>query len=206
MTPEETLSSLQKDSSKRVQDTLNAIYKICMEQKERGINDFSYTSIARLGAGHNVPKAQSIRNASGEKYRALIQAFADDSSNLPNSKSISKRELDWIEEIKDPKQKLLTKIMASQLKEAKSIVDEMLPPSQRIDIYDHKNISNDQKNKNYKLTNQESRAFTYLLSDGFLKKWNFKATEYGEIVDTKNNVVFKAGTIDALRKALTFLT
>jgi len=206
MNPEELLTTLQKGSSKKIQETLAAIYNVCIEQKERGVNDYSYTTIARLGSGRGVPKAQSIRNSSGAKYRALIQAFADDAANMPSTKNISKKELDWIEEIQNPKQKLLAKIMASQLKEAQKIVDEMIPPNQRIDIYDHKNVSQEQKNKSYKLTNQEVRALSYLLSDEFLKKWSFKATEYGEIIDTNNNVVFKAATLDALRKAITFLT
>ncbi len=52
--------------------------QICTEQQERGIGyDFSISTIAKLGNNSGVPKAQSIRNKTGEKYRALIQCFAD---------------------------------------------------------------------------------------------------------------------------------
>lgn len=203
---EELLQTLQEDSSSKVQETLNALFTICMEQKERGINDYSYTTIARLGTGRGVPKAQSIRNKTGEKYRALIQAFADDAASLPSTKNIAKKELDWIEEIQNPKHKLLAKIMASELKEAKKIVDEMIPPNQRIEVFDYKNVSSEQKGKGYHLTDQEARALTYLLSDEFLRKWDFKTTQYGEVLDAKGNIIFKAATIDAIRKALSFLT
>lgn len=203
---EELLKSLQENSSTKVKETLNALFTVCMEQKERGVSDYSYATIARLGAGRGVPKAQSIRNKTGEKYRALIQAFVDDATNLPSSKNISKKELDWIEEIQNPKHKLLAKIMASELKEAQKIVDELIPPGQRIEVFDYKNVSSEQKEKNYRLTGQEERALTYLLSDEFLKKWGFKTTQYGEVLDSKGNAIFKAATTDAIRKALVFLT
>src|SRR5690554_2654423 len=206
MNPEELLTTLQKGSSKKIQETLAAIYNVCIEQKERGVNDYSYTTIARLGSGRGVPKAQSIRNSSGAKYRALIQAFADDAASLPSTKNIAKKELDWIEEIQNPKHKLLAKIMASELKEAKKIVDEMIPPNQRIEVFDYKNVSPEQKGKGYHLTDQEARALTYLLSDEFLRKWDFQTTQYGEVLDAKGNIIFKAATIDAIRKALNFLT
>lgn len=203
---EDFLKTLQENSSTKVKETLSAIFTVCMEQKERGINDYSYTTIARLGIGRGVPKAQSIRNKTGEKYRALIQAFADDAASFPSAKSITKKELDWIEEIQNPKHKLLAKIMASELKEAQKIVDELIPPNQRIEIFDYKNVSNEQKEKGYRLTDQEARALTYLLSDAFIKKWNFKTTQYGEVLDSKGNTIFKAATTDAIRKALIFLT
>lgn len=203
---EEILSTLQADSSAKVKETLQALFDVCTEQKERGINDYSYTTIARLGAGRGIPKAQSIRNKTGEKYRALIQAFADDAGALPSNKDVSKKELDWIEEIQNPKHKLLAKIMASELKEAQKVVDELIPPNQRIDVFDYKNVSGGQKEKSYRLTDQESRALTYLLSDEFLRKWSFKSNEYGEVLDSSGNVIFKAATIDAIRKALSFLT
>ena len=77
MTPIELNEKLKINASYKVQQTLDAIYQICLEQQERGIYDFSVATISRLGHQRGVPKAQSIRNKSGEKYRALISLFAD---------------------------------------------------------------------------------------------------------------------------------
>ena len=77
MKPEELLNKLKVGSSLKIQQSLDAIYEICTEQQERGIHDFSISTIAKLGNNRGVPKAQSIRNKTGEKYRALIQCFAD---------------------------------------------------------------------------------------------------------------------------------
>jgi hypothetical protein len=93
--------------------------------------------------------------------------------------------------------------MASELKEAQQMIREIIPPKQRIDIYDHKNMIPDQS---FKLSEQEDRALQYLLSSDFQKKWNLKPTHFGELVDESNKPVFKVLTLDALRKALEYLS
>ena len=203
MNPEELLNKLKVGSSLKVQQSLDAIYEICTEQQERGIHDFSISTIAKLGSNRGVPKAQSIRNKTGEKYRVLIQCFADLASQTPKLRKPSQTENDWIEEIQNPKHQLLVRIMASELKEAQQIIREIIPPKQRIDIYDHKNIS---PNQSFKLSEQEVRALQYLLSTDFQKKWNLKPTHFGELVDESNKPVFKVSTLDALRKALEYLS
>ena len=61
--------------------------------------------------------------------------------------------------------------MASELKEAQQMIREIIPPKQRIDIYDHKNMIPDES---FKLSDQEVRALQYLLSIDF-QKMEFKA-------------------------------
>ncbi|WP_340600953.1 gamma-mobile-trio protein GmtX [Acinetobacter sp. HZNU-JH01] len=203
MNPEELLNKLKLGSSLKIQQSLDAIYEICIEQKERGIRDFSISTIAKLGNNRGVPKAQSIRNKTGEKYRALIQSFADLASQTPKLRKPSQSENDWIEEIQNPKHQLLVRIMASELKEAQQMIREIIPPKQKIDIYDHKNMIPDES---FRLSDQEVRALQYLLSVDFQKKWNLKPTHFGELVDESNKPVFKVSTLDALRKALEYLS
>lgn len=203
MSPEELLEQLKKDASGKVQQSLDAIYDICKEQQERGIQDFSIATISKLGYKRGVPLAQSIRNTSGVKYRALIQTFADAASQCKKTKKLSKQETDWVTEVENPKHQLLIRIMASELKEAQQMVREIIPPKQRIDVYDHKNMDSDET---FRLTEQEIRALEYLLSNDFQKKWNFTQTKYGELVDENQIPVFKVATLDAIRKALEHLT
>ena len=203
MNSEELLNRLKHGSSLKIQQSLDAIYEICVEQQERGIHDFSVSTIAKLGFNRGVPKAQSIRNKTGEKYRAIIQSFVDVSSQMPKLRKPSQSDSTWIDEIQNPKHQLLVRIMASELKEAHQMIREIIPPKQRIDIYDHKNMISDQS---FKLTEQEVRALQYLLSKDFQKKWNLKPTEYGELVDESNKQVFRVSTFNALRKALEYLS
>ncbi|RVT37069.1 hypothetical protein ENC20_03670 [Acinetobacter indicus] len=203
MYPEELLNKLKLGSSLKIQQSLDTIYAICTEQQERGIHDFSISTIAKLGSNRGVPKAQSIRNKTGEKYRALIQCFADQASKKPKLKKPSKSDNEWIEEIQNHKHQLLVRIMASELKEAQQMIRELIPPKQRVDFYDHKHMMPDQS---FKFSDQEVRALQYLLSTDFQKKWNLKPTAFGELVDESNKPVFKVSTLDALRKALEYLS
>ena len=75
MNPEELLNKLKHGSSLKIQQSLDAIYEVCIEQQERGIQDFSVSTIANLGFNRGVPKAQSIRNMTGEKYRATSKSL-----------------------------------------------------------------------------------------------------------------------------------
>lgn len=204
MSPLELLESLKKNSSNKVQESLDAIYEICQEQKERGLTDFSVSTIARLGYMRGVPKAQSIRNKTGEKYRALIQAFIDSSTPNKTLKKLSKTDNDWISEIENPKHQILVRILASELKEAKQMINEMIPPKQRIDIYDHTPVV--QTKAPLKLNDIEIRALQHLLSEDFKKEWRLTSTNQGALLNEEKKVVFKVATLDALNKALEHLS
>jgi hypothetical protein len=195
--PAEVLSKLKENASKKTQDTLDSIYEICVEQNERGLEDFSIATIAKLGRKRGVPQAQSIRNKSGEPYRALLKAFSDATPKKVKLE-IPKKDEDWIDEIPNPKHKLLARIMASELKTANQKLKEILPPNLRIDVYDHKS----QPEPHCKLSELERRALGYLTSENFQKKWNIKPTKYGEFEDERGEIIFKAGTLSAIKKAL----
>lgn len=203
MTPEDMLEELKRNSSDKVQFTLDAIYEVCKEQADRGIFDFSISTISKLGCKRGVPKAQSIRNKTGEKYRALISCFTEAQSHKRPLKKSSKSELSWIDEISNPKHQLLARIMASELREAKQIAQELVPPKQRIEIFDYRNAALQDAPK---FTEQEKRALEYIISDRFKDKWDLKENEYGEYVDGRGVSVFKVSTTDAIRKALEFLS
>lgn len=201
MNPKELLEKLKKGASEKVQETLEAIYQTCLEQQERGIQDFSVATIAKLGHNRGVPKAQSIRNKSGEKYRALISFFSEVSLAKSPIKPVKSDE-DWIDEITNPKHKLLTRILSSELRAAQKQLAEILPPKLRIDVYDHKTSAPTAESK---LSEQERRALEYIISSQFQKKWNLNANEYGELLDVNEKPVFKVATIDAIKKALEYL-
>jgi len=191
------LLKLKEDATPRTKKTLDAIYEVCIDQMERGANDFSIITISRLGAKRGVPKPQSIRNKSGEKYRALIDSFSNMASGDVNSSSPSGD--DWIEEIANARHKLLVRSLLSELKNAKRKLNEIIPPGTRIDVYDHRSQKTSEEER---LSQQERRAMEYLISNEFFGKWNFCATEFGEVVDENGQVVFKAATIDAVKKSL----
>jgi hypothetical protein len=196
MKPEQLLEKLKETASTKAGKTFDVIFEIYKEQQQRGLDEFSVATVARLGHKRGVPKGQSLRNKSGESYRALLKSFEDLSSNKkPRLKA--RAEDDWIDEIENPKHKLLTRIQASELAAANRKLREFVPPGTRIDVRDYQNDNMDTGNL---FTEQERRALEYLISEQFLSKWQFSISEYGEVIDSNNTVVLKAATVDAVKK------
>jgi len=196
MTPEGTLNQLKAISSPRTQRTLDTIFEVCKEQYDLGICDFSYATISRIGKKRGVPSAQSIRNKTGEHYRALIQAFEKNTITRKPIKKPKGRDA-WIDEIKDPRLKLLVQIQASKLSEANKLIKEIIPPDAEIYVYDNQGHPTTGK-----LNNLERQALEYIISDEFMEKWEFKIGERGDVVDSNGKKVFKVATIDAIKKSL----
>jgi len=198
MKPQQVLKKLKEKASPKACKTLDIIFEICIEQRQRGLDDFSVATVARLGHKRGVPKDQSLRNKSGESYRALLRSF-EDGSTTKKKRGKTRAEDDWIEEIENPKHKLLARIQASELAAANKNLREFVPPGTRIDVRDYQNDSSEIDSS---FTEQERRALEYLLSEQFLAKWQFSISEYGEVIDGNGTVVLKAATVDAVRKAL----
>ena len=196
MTPEELLVELKMDVKLKVDQTLQAIYEVCSEQKKRGLSDFSFSTISRLGEGRGVPKAQSIRNKTGEPYRALIKSFEDNTDKNSSKNKKYKGKLDWIEEISDIRLKILVSHQAAQLAEAKRTIKEFTPPDMVININDGLAIQTES------LNTLERTALEYLMSDDFIHKWQFKKGIHGDVLNEQDERVFKIATLDALDKAL----
>lgn len=169
-----------------------------MEQRQRGLDDFSVATVARLGHKRGVPKDQSLRNKSGESYRALLRSF-EDGSTKKKQRGKTRAENDWIEEIENPKHKLLARIQASELAAANKNLREFVPSGTRIDVRDYQNDSSDIDGS---FTEQERRALEYLISEQFLAHWQFSISEYGEVIDGNSTVVLKTATVAAVKKAL----
>jgi hypothetical protein len=77
-----------------------------------------------------------------------------------------------------------------------------VPPGTRIEVKDYQNET---PGEDRTLNDLERRSLEYLISNEFLGKWGFSISKYGEIVDGVGNVVLKAATVDAVKKALTYL-
>ncbi len=198
MKPEILLERLKESATPKACKTLDIIYEICVEQEKREVYDFSVATIARLGYKRGVPKAQSLRNKTGESYRALLRSFEEYHHNKKNN-VVSKKEDDWIEEIQNPKHKLLVRMQASELAAANKKLREFNPPGTRIEVRDYKNEKLDEDSA---LSSLERRALEYIISEEFLGKWDFSISEFGEVVDSSGAVVLRAATIDAVKKAL----
>ena len=193
------LEKLKITASARQSKTLDAIFNVCQEQIDRDASDFSYVTLSRIGADRGVPKAQSIRNKSGEVYQALIKGFVEffESSNQPRKRKSAEA---WIDETPNPKTRLVVSIQQAELNEAKRLVREIVPPGTTIIVDDRRGGQSQ-----HRLSDVERRAIEFLASDEFLKEWGYVAGDRGDVIDSQGNRLFKPGSIDALKKALQYL-
>lgn len=200
--PEKVLEQLKQQVSTRMQNSLEAVFTVCEEQRERGLTDFSYATIARLGKGRGVPAAQSIRNKTGEAYRTLIASFASANPKQEGkcpSYSQKGQTFAWIDELEDPVVRLQANILYSQKKEAERLLKEVVPINQVIEVFDGGAMAT----SSIKLTELERSALEYLLSNEFLRRHQLEPGANGSIVklDSKEPF-FLVATIDAIKKAL----
>ncbi|ADT69844.1 hypothetical protein PSEHALCIP103_03372 [Pseudoalteromonas haloplanktis] len=204
LSPKTVHEQLKKQTSSRVQSSLDAIFQVCTEQKERGLNEFGYSIIARLGKGRGVPAAQSIRNKTGEPYRTLIASFAN-SSLQPDKSTISLnkgKSFTWIEKLKDPVVRLQANILYSQKLAAEKLVKEIVPIDQVIEFYDGGSSSS----PNLKLTDLEREALEYLISKEFMRRAGLEVGPNGSILSSNDKDNFlPVATLDAVKKALQYL-
>ncbi|MCY1371153.1 hypothetical protein D9M68_641990 [compost metagenome] len=196
---DQILQNLKVGASQRVCRSLDSIFAICEEQVRKSEFDFSVATISRLGAGRGVPKAQSIRNRTGECYRTLIGAFTAAYPKTRLSPS-GRSKTQWISDIKDPQLRLLVQIQESELNEARKMLREIVPPRMEIYVDDREFTSGD-----HRLNSIERRALEHLVSDDFLKQFGFQLGGFGDVTDSTGRKVFKPGTIPALKKALEYL-
>ncbi|RUM56109.1 MAG: hypothetical protein DSY85_03570 [Marinomonas sp.] len=186
MNAKDFLDQIKKDSSKRAQQSLDAIYHVCLTHLKNGETDFSYSTISRIGQDKGVPRAQSIRNKSGEKYQQLIAYFKKEA------------EKDWVEKITDPTTKILVRQLIHENKRLKSELNEIIPPNSLIEIRDHRSDDGHVE----KLEDFERRALESLLSDRILNKLSLSIDSMGAFKDINNKIVFPIGTATALNKCL----
>ncbi|MCG6313295.1 hypothetical protein K6U52_08465 [Vibrio vulnificus] len=205
LSPEKVLKQLKSNASSRTQSSLDAVFTVCKEQQERGLSDFSYSTIARLGKGRGVPAAQSIRNKTGEPYRTLITSFISavpESSTTQTKTPLKGKNYSWIDELEDPVVRLQANILYSQKKEAEKLLQEVVPINQVIEVFDGVGSSP----SSCKLTELERSALEYILSPEFLRRNQLELGENGSIVSSdKKKSFLPVATIDAIKKALQYI-
>jgi len=208
--PNELFEILKKDLSPRKLNTLEKIHQICTEQSERGSYDFSVATIARISEEQGGAKAQSIRNKTGEIYRALIESWAEYKEPLRVVSQKIKEKDAWVKRIEQSDIKFLVLDLIAknkkltgenqQLKAIKELHIDMRPVSSNV-----AQTSNDITPKltsPITLQNLEQKALTHAIDEEELMRKGWSVDERGRISDENGVEVFKVGFVAAIRKML----
>ena len=199
------LETLCTDVDPRKARSLQLIHAICLEQHERGSNDFSIATIGRLSAERGGPAAGAIRNKTGEVYRALISAFARSvSAKSSKMRATDHDHIDLIlEGVTDPLLRTRLGLLLAELKATRAQLLAARHLANQTATLDLAAASPDQSSPaSPNFSALEIRALQNAISEATLAHWGWRADANGRVVTDTGNTVFAAGFITAITKML----
>ncbi|MFB9127791.1 hypothetical protein E2553_40270 [Paraburkholderia dipogonis] len=201
------LEALCEGVHPRTEASLRLIFAICREQEERGSADYSVATIGRLSAERGGPSAPAIRNKTGEKYRALISAYAEQAGGQKKKRAVCRPSVseELLEGIADPVLRtrinlLLADLEATraQLLAARHIAAQkaVLVLSDGTQPQEHVATANEPPI----LTTQERKALATAISDKTLDHWGWTIDKSARVLTDSGQVLFGVGFVSAIRK------
>jgi len=206
--PSELCEKLKQNTSSRTAKSLDIIHQICTEQAERGSTDFSIATIGLLSEAALGPKTQTIRNKTGEKYRALIQSWAEFKKPLKVISGKVREKDSWVNDIAEPRIKWLVMDLLAQnsklkgqlqlAKEQANVHIDLRPVAKN----GNSAGSDPLKLFNAELLSSEREALERAISLEGQRKHGWSTDERGRVRDKDGNEIFQVGFISAVRKIL----
>ena len=190
--------------SSRSRKSMEALQQVCQEHFDSGAVNFRISTIAKLGANRGVPSAQTIRNKTGDHYRALLDAWqklGDKRKNKNNKHIIPTGKYDWVERITNPSERFLVLDMIAQVR---SLTEEnrKLTSIKKLDIDYRTNSEKTVEKQLLILLDHEIDALKSAIDENFLKRQGWTKGDRGCIKDEQGKIVFKNGWINVIEKVL----
>ena len=209
--PDEMFQRLIKDATSRTVKSLTIIHQVCTEQAERGSRDFTIATIGRLTEDAGSIKAQAIRNKTGEKYRALVESWAEFKKPLKVASGKIKKQDEWINEITSPRiQWLVRDLMAEKSRLFGKLQTAKQESNIHIDMRPANNNSTQSALPRFILTPLQKRALAHAIDEATLRRNHWVKDENGRVCSVLNDdnketetEIFRPGFIQAIEKILT---
>lgn len=210
------LEQLCKDADPRKDKSLRLIYSICEEQKKRGSRDYSVATIGRLSLEAEGPSAASIRNKTGECYRALIKAYAIGSGGKTR-KSAEPHLTDTnliLEGVVDPVLRTRLGLLLAELEATRaqlSAARHLASQNSIVNLANYPQIANNEVCSNADIdalppvpmfTDMEVRALKMAISEKTFEHWGWHADGVGRVLNETDQQVFGAGFVTGIQKVL----
>ena len=162
----------------------------------------------RLSAERGGPATGTIRNKTGESYRALIEVFADSVAGIRKNNKPATAQVDMIlEGVTDPVLRARLALLLADLKATRAqllAARHLANQTATLDLTAPE--SGDLPSPvAHALTPLEVRALENAISQETLHHWGWHADENGRIINHTGRTVFTAGFVTAIRKALEHL-
>lgn len=214
--PKEFLEALCKGADPRKERSLRLIFGICEEQKKRGSKDYSVATIGRLSNEAGGPSAASIRNKTGEHYRALIKAYAEFAGGKSRKTAEPRTtEADLIlEGVTDPVLRSRLGLLLAELESTRAqllAARHLANQNSVVNLADYPSqpASGAAADDDVEVlpaaptfSTLEVRALKSALSSKTLDHWGWKVDEAGRVLTESGQQVFGAGFATAIGKVL----
>ncbi|WP_293931757.1 gamma-mobile-trio protein GmtX [Iodobacter sp.] len=206
--PKQLLENFIASASARKKLSLQTIYDICIELEKKGGKFLTIATVGRMSHERGGPAEPAIRNAAGEHYRLLIQAFVQRSEQGEGKKKGQSAKLDEIfEGIPDP---VLRARIGLLLAELSSLRAQLLASRHlanqisTINLTNHTDNStqtNDEQNGLH-LSLQELSALEAAISSDTLEHWGWLLEQNGRVSSESGQIIFRAGFVSAIKKII----
>lgn len=202
--PQQLLTEMQAQATPRKSATLQLLAEICVEQIERGSNDFSIATIGKLSADRGGPSAAAIRNKPGEDYRGLIKAYADAAGGHSKKKRASPPTdaEAFLEGVADPVLKTRVALLLAELTSTRSQLQAARFLLNQSAVVQLGQASESPAVDAIGLTYQEVSALGAALAPLSLSHWGWIVDDSGRVTTDTGQVVFRAGFATAVKKVV----
>lgn len=188
----------------RSRKSLEALYAVCKEHHEAGAVDFRIATIAKLGASRGVPSAQTIRNKTGEPYRAVIEAWqvlGDQKKKELKGRITPTGKYDWVDELENPAHRYLVLDLIARVRHLKA-ENKGFASIKKLEIDCRSDPEAGAESQLPNFLSHELDALKEAISEEFLNRQGWVRGERGSIKDQNGKVIFRNGFVDVIEKVL----
>lgn len=205
--PTQFLEALCEGVHPRTETSLRLIFAICREQEDRGSADYSVATIGRLSAERGGPSAPAIRNKTGEKYRALISAYAEPAGGQKKKQAVSRPSVsdELLEGIADPVLRTRINLLLADLEatRAQLLAARHIAAQKAVLVLGDEAQAQERvatENQPSTLTSQQRKALATAISDRTMNRWGWTIDKSGRVLTDGGQVLFGVGFVSAIRK------
>jgi hypothetical protein len=190
----------------RTEVSLRLVYEICQEQESRGSSDYSIAIVGKLSAQRGGPGAPAMRNKTGEKYRALIAAFAEHMGGRKKKVSAPKSTAadELLEGISDPVLRTRINLLVADLESTRAqlLAARHIAAQSAVLVLGDGSPPEANSGGTTELTSQEKKALAMSVSAKTMDHWGWTIDKSGRVLTDRGQVVFSTGFVSAIRKIL----
>ena len=208
--PKQLLDTFLASASERKARSLQLIYDICEELCKTPSKSVTVANVGRISQERGGPGAPALRNAAGEHYRLLIQAFAKQSGGMKAPKVGKQAALDEIlEGVNDQVLRARISLLVAELSSCKAQILALRHLANQTSVLDLRGLQEGAVQASagkpgLNMTLQEMAALEAAISPETLEHWGWTKAANGRVSSESGQIVFRAGFITAVEKVIAF--